>query len=558
MAVSRSDLRTLLLIGMGPDRTNQEERAAASGDAVIRLEDVQRVTESALAYLDLDDLLRELLDRVTDILEADTAAVLLVEEGGRTLAARAAKGLEEEVERGFTVPVGRGFAGRVAFTREPVVIEDLDQAAIRPVNPLFYEKGVRSLLGVPLVVEGEVIGVLHVGSLTRREFREGDIELLQLVANRVALSIERSRLMVQGRIAATLQRSLLPRQLPQVPGLRMAARYLPAADESAVGGDWYDVIELGNNSIGFVIGDVAGHGMASATFMGQLRSAIRAYALDTDGPGAVITKLAEFSDRMDSRMATVVYATLNLSTWVVRFARAGHPYPLLLRADGSTEFLSDAGGPPLGAVGGQTYDEQAVTLLPGETLVLYTDGLIERRGSQLSEGEATLAEVASTAPDEPELMCQAITSRLTENLAIADDIAILTVQTVGLDELLEVEVPAEPSQLATARHLIRRWVEANQGTDDDCAAFAIAVSEACANSIEHAYGPRDGTVHVRASLVEGEAEVTIRDRGKWRPPRDNHRGKGIPMMKEFMDDVSVEPGENGTTVKLTRLLREGR
>ena len=558
MAVSRSDLRTLLLIGMGPDRTNQEERAAASADAVIRLEDVQRVTESALAYLDLDDLLRELLDRVTDILEADTAAVLLVEEGGRTLAARAAKGLEEEVERGFTVPVGRGFAGRVAFTREPVVIEDLDQAAIRPVNPLFQEKGVRSLLGVPLVVEGEVIGVLHVGSLTRREFREGDIELLQLVANRVALSIERSRLMVQGQIAATLQRSLLPRQLPQVPGLRMAARYLPAADESAVGGDWYDVIELGNNSIGFVIGDVAGHGMAAATFMGQLRSAIRAYALDTDGPGAVITKLAEFSDRMDSRMATVVYATLNLSTWVVRFARAGHPYPLLLRADGSTEFLSDAGGPPLGAVGGQTYDEQAVTLLPGETLVLYTDGLIERRGSQLSEGEATLAEVASTAPDEPELMCQAITSRLTENLAIADDIAILTVQTVGLDELLEVEVPAEPSQLATARHLIRRWVEANQGSDDDCAAFAIAVSEACANSIEHAYGPRDGTVHVRASLVEGEAEVTIRDRGKWRPPRDNHRGKGIPMMKEFMDDVSVEPGENGTTVKLTRLLREGR
>ena len=558
MAVSRSDLRTLLLIGMGPDRTNQEERAAASADAVIRLEDVQRVTESALAYLDLDDLLRELLDRVTDILEADTAAVLLVEEGGRTLAARAAKGLEEEVERGFTVPVGRGFAGRVAFTREPVVIEDLDQAAIRPVNPLFYEKGVRSLLGVPLVVEGEVIGVLHVGSLTRREFHEGDIELLQLVANRVALSIERSRLMVQGQIAATLQRSLLPRQLPQVPGLRMAARYLPAADESAVGGDWYDVIELGNNSIGFVIGDVAGHGMAAATFMGQLRSAIRAYALDTDGPGAVITKLAEFSDRMDSRMATVVYATLNLSTWVVRFARAGHPYPLLLRADGSTEFLSDAGGPPLGAVGGQTYDEQAVTLLPGETLVLYTDGLIERRGSQLSEGEATLAEVASTAPDEPELMCQAITSRLTENLAIADDIAILTVQTVGLDELLEVEVPAEPSQLATARHLIRRWVEANRGTDDDCAAFAIAVSEACANSIEHAYGPRDGTVHVRASLVEGEAEVTIRDRGKWRPPRDNHRGKGIPMMKEFMDDVSVEPGENGTTVKLTRLLREGR
>src|SRR5207244_11179298 len=164
-----------------------------------------------------------------------------------------------------------------------------------------------------------------------------------------ALSIERSRHIVQGQIAETLQRSLLPRELPKVPGLRMAARYLPATEESAVGGDWYDVIELGHRRLGLAIGDVAGHGMAAGTFMGQLRSAIRAYALDTEAPGEVITKLAEFSDRMQSPMATVIYATLNLNTWVVQFARAGHPYPLLLRTDGSAAFLSEGGGPPLGA-----------------------------------------------------------------------------------------------------------------------------------------------------------------------------------------------------------------
>src|SRR5512132_3338674 len=118
---------------MTPEGTNHEERASVAADDVIRLEDVQRVTESALGYLDLDDLLKELLDRVTDMLDADTAAVLLVEEGGRTLAARAAKGLEEEVERGFRLPVGRGFAGRVAFTREPVMIEDLGDSPIHPV-----------------------------------------------------------------------------------------------------------------------------------------------------------------------------------------------------------------------------------------------------------------------------------------------------------------------------------------------------------------------------------------------------------------------------------------
>jgi serine phosphatase RsbU (regulator of sigma subunit)/anti-sigma regulatory factor (Ser/Thr protein kinase) len=542
------------------DRGNQEEGAQLAEGEVIRLQDVQRVTETTLAYLDLDDLLKELLDRVTDILDADTAAVLLVEEGGRTLAARAAKGLEEEVERGFQLPVGRGFAGRVAFTREPVMIEDLDDSPIKPVNPLFREKGVRSLLGVPLVVESEVIGVLHVGSLTRREFQESDIELLQLVADRVALSIERSRLMVQGQIATTLQRSLLPRKLPRVPGLRMAARYLPAADESAVGGDWYDVIELESQCLGLVIGDVAGHGMAAATFMGQLRSAIRAYALDTDGPGEVITKLGHFSHRMHARMATVIYATLNLNTWEVRFARAGHPYPLLVRADGSGQFLTDVGGPPLGTVGGYVYEEQSVTLSAGETLLLYTDGLIERRGHQLAEGEEALVEAASAAPDEPELKCQAITNRLTRDATIADDIALLVVETVGLHELLDVEVPAEPAQLVTARHLIRRWVEANQGTDDDCAAFAIAVSEACANSIEHAYGPVDATIELRAALVDGIASVTVRDHGTWRGSRADgrDRGRGIPIMQEFMDDVSIERTEHGTTVELRRRLREGR
>jgi anti-sigma regulatory factor (Ser/Thr protein kinase) len=545
---------------MTPDPANHGETTpepVAADDAGARLEDVQRVTEAALAYLDLNDLLAELLDRVTDILKADTAAVLLVEDDGRTLAARAAKGLEEEVERSFRLPIGRGFAGRVAFTREPVVIADLEDSPIEVVNPLMREKNVRSLLGVPLVVEGEVIGVLHVGSLTQRDFRRGDIELLQLVADRVALSIERSRLMVQGQIAETLQRSLLPRTLPQLPGLRMAARYLPATEESAVGGDWYDVIELGYRQLGFVIGDVAGHGMAAATFMGQLRSAIRAYALDTESPGGVITKLSEFADRTQARMATVIYATLNLNTWVVRFARAGHPYPLLLRSDGSTAFLSDAGGPPLGAGVRQVYDEQEVTLSAGETLLLYTDGLIERRGSQLSDGERALVEVAASAPDEPELMCQEITSQLTEGLTIADDIAVLAVQTVGLHELLKVEVAAVPEQLTTIRHLVRRWVEANGGGDDDCAAFAIAVSEACANSIEHAYGPDDEKVEVRATLMDGVATVTIRDRGGWRQPRGGNRGRGIPIMREFMDDVSIERTERGTTVDLRRRLRSG-
>ena len=524
-------------------------------EAAARLEDVQKVTEAALAFLDLDDLLAELLQRVTDILGVDTAAVLLVEDDGRTLAARAAKGLEEEVERGFRVPIGRGFAGRVAATREPVIIPDLDRSPVEVVNPLMTEKGVRSLLGVPLVVEGAVTGVLHVGTLAPREFREGDVELLQLVADRVALAIERSQLAAQGQIAQTLQRSLLPRTLPSVPGLTMAGRYLPATHESAVGGDWYDVIELGHRRLGLTIGDVAGHGMAAATYMGHLRSAMRAYALDDDGPAVLLGKLSRFADQEHSRMATVIYATLNLDTWVVDFARAGHPYPLLMRADGSTTFLADAAGPPLGTGAAADYNEQRVTLTAGETLLFYTDGLIERRGRNLSEGEAALVEAATAAPDEPELKCRSIIERLTEGNDVPDDIAILAIRSVGLQELLEVEVPAKAEQLATVRHLIRRWVTANGGADDDCAAFAIAVTEACANSVEHAYGPGNASIQVRAALVDGEATVTIGDRGGWREARGENRGRGIPVMRAFMDDVSIEAGDQGTTVELRRRMR---
>jgi serine phosphatase RsbU (regulator of sigma subunit)/anti-sigma regulatory factor (Ser/Thr protein kinase) len=546
---------------MTPDPSDKPSAAvepAVAEDVIARLGDVQRVTESDLAFLDLEDLLNELLDRVVDILAVDTSAILLVEDDGRTLHARAAKGLEEEVEQGFRLPIGRGFAGRVAATREPVVIPDLDNAPVTVVNPLLREKGVRSLLGVPLIVEGHVIGVLHVGSLTRRDWTDADVELLQLVADRVALSIERSRLAVQGQIAQTLQRSLLPRSLPLLAGLSMAARYLPAVHESAVGGDWYDVIRLGHRRIGLAIGDVAGHGMAAATYMGELRSGMRAYALEAESPAQLLGKLARFADRQGSRMATVIYAVLNLDTWVIELARAGHPFPLLVRPNGSAIFLKDAGGPPLGTGGAPAYNEMRFALEPGETLLLYTDGLIERRGRQLSEGEAALVEAAVAAPDEPELRCRAIIDQLLEGVEIADDIALLAVKAVGLHELLEVELPAEAEQLATIRHLIRRWVAANGGSDDDCAAFAISVTEACANAIEHAYGPEAATVGVQAALVDGIATVSVIDTGGWREPRGKHRGRGIPVMREFMDDVEIDGAEDGTTVKLLRRLEGER
>jgi signal transduction histidine kinase len=157
-----------------------------------RLEDLQAVTDAALAHLELDELLNVLLPRIRDILEADTCAVLLLDEEKAELVARAAIGIEEEVEQGVRIPVGRGFAGRVAAMAQPVILEDVDHADV--LNPILREKGIKSMLGVPLIVRGDVIGVLHVGTLTPRKFDRDDVELLGLVSERVALATERARL----------------------------------------------------------------------------------------------------------------------------------------------------------------------------------------------------------------------------------------------------------------------------------------------------------------------------------------------------------------------------
>jgi len=205
------------------------ERVAAD-----RLRDLESVTDAALAYLPLEQLLNELLTRVVEIVEADTAAILLLDDEGRTLVARAAKGLEEEVERGVRVPVRAGFAGRIAATRQPVVIENVEQADIH--NPLLREKGLKSLLGVPLMVEGSVIGVLHVGSLRRRLFTDREVDVLQRAGDRAALAIN-GRLTEQERgLADALQRSLIPGcQTCRAFGSRLAT-FRPPRRASAVTG----------------------------------------------------------------------------------------------------------------------------------------------------------------------------------------------------------------------------------------------------------------------------------------------------------------------------------
>jgi len=188
-----SDVALLQLVADRAALAIEHARAfAAERKARVRLEQIQAVTDAAISVLELEQLLAELLVRIHDILNVDTVAILLLDEETNELVARAAVGIEEEVEQGVRIPVGKGFAGTVAASRTPVFLPDVDHAHV--LNPILRQKGIKSLLGVPLIARGEVIGVLHVGSLTPRLFGRDDTELLQLVGERAALAIERARL----------------------------------------------------------------------------------------------------------------------------------------------------------------------------------------------------------------------------------------------------------------------------------------------------------------------------------------------------------------------------
>ena len=530
-----------------------EREARAAAEAAVRtLQSVQRVTDATLAYLSLDDLLTELLDRMTEILEADTAAILLLEENGEMLRARAAKGIEEEVEQGVRIPVGRGFAGRIAAQRRPVAILDVDHADI--LNPILREKGIRSLLGVPLLVEGRVIGVLHVGTLYEREFTLRDRDLLQLAADRAALAIEHARLYEQRRVTESIQRSLLPQELAQIAGLEVAARYLPAASAAGLGGDWYDVFPVGGGRVGVAIGDVVGHGLPAATLMAQLRTALRAYAFDGHRPAEVIDRVNRMLGHVaPATMTTAAYLVLDLERETVTMVSAGHPPPLVVGPDGGAGYVPASTGVALGVSRGSRYHEETFDLAAGSTLVLYTDGVVEVRGESLDTGLERLRRLAERGGD-VEGLCDAILEEMIDTGRPGDDVALLAAHVQALGDRLLTRWPAQPDVLSSARHLLRRWLRHHGATDDEIYDITVAAQEACANAVEHAYAPGPEAFEVEAVHVDGSVEVTVRDRGQWRRARGTHRGRGMPMMEALMDSVHVQHTSDGTAVVLRRAL----
>jgi putative methionine-R-sulfoxide reductase with GAF domain len=389
-----------------------------------RLRRIEAITDATLSRLDAADLFDELLDRVRDLLQVDTAAILLLDVRAQQLVATAAKGLEEEVRQGFRVSVGRGFAGRIALTKQPVIIEDVTPG--RVVNPVLLQTGVRSLLGVPIMARDELLGVLHVGTLTPRRFTPDDVRLLELVADRIRLALPARANTLDQSAALALQRSLIPAELPEIPGLELAGRYVPG-HASGVGGDWYDVFSLPSGWLGVVVGDVAGHGLQSAVVMGRVRSALRAYALVCDDPAEALTLLDRKVVHFEAgSLTTALYLMVSPDGTTLLVSLAGHPRPVLAVPGQPNTLLPAHVDPPLGTTRRPLPRHTTrIDFPPGAVLVSYTDGLVERRGELFDVGVDRLLATVPSAP--VETVCRTVMAALDVEHP-ADDIALLALR----------------------------------------------------------------------------------------------------------------------------------
>jgi phosphoserine phosphatase RsbU/P len=388
-----------------------------------KLRDIQAVTDVALSHLSADELLVALLDRVKEILDADTAAVLMLDNSGRQLIATAARGLEEEVAQGVRIPLGQGFAGRIAVDRRPVILDHVDHGNV--LNPILLEKGIRSLLGVPLLVNGVAIGVMHVGTVRDRVFTPDDAALLQLAAERAALAVQSLRSREDRSAVAALQRGLLPSALPAVPDVEVAARYVPG--DGRVGGDWYDVFPLPWGELGLVVGDVAGSGLQAAVVMGRMRSSLRSYALEFRDPADVLTRLDRKMQYFEGEvMATVSYATLDPGPGRLRLSSAGHFPPVIAAPGGRGALAEIAVDPPVGVADPAARQVTTLSLVPGAVLCLFTDGLVERRDKPLDDRIALLCQTVTSAP--PEDVCASVMGTLIGREHAGDDTALLVLR----------------------------------------------------------------------------------------------------------------------------------
>lgn len=409
---------------------------------------------------------------------------------------------------------------------------------------------------LPLVAGGRVFGTLALRMPPERRTAAAEAAFLTDLADRAGLALENARLYEQERtIARTLQRSLLAGDLPADSRFALETHYQAAAHDLEVGGDWFDAFLITPDKLAVVVGDVVGRGIDAATTMGQLRSAIRALASAEAGPARLLERLDRFVERVESaRMATVAYAEIDLTANELVYACAGHLPPLLAEPGGAPRYLLEARSGALGSrAGRRVRTEQRTPLSPGSRLLLYTDGLIERRNRGLDAGFEVLARTYAGRRGSP---LPGLTTALADMLVgqeHADDVCLLCLA-LGTEQRLERTIGADPVQIALLRKDLRGWLIAHAVDDESTQAVLLACSEAVANAIEHGY--RDdplGAVDIVTTVSPEAVDVRVVDQGTWAEPgTGGFRGRGLQLIRQVMDEVTFDHGA-GTTVTMRRL-----
>ena len=451
----------------------------------------------------------------------------------------------------------------VVRTQRPLFFESPEEFAISfpKVWPHISGLGITAAAYLPLIAQARPIGSLGLLYDDRSRFTPEDRDLLVTLSGNIAQSLQRAAVFEQEHdLAEGLQQAMLPRRIPAVPGAQISVRYRSARIGRDIGGDWYDVIPLPGGRVGAVIGDVQGHDTHAAAVMGQLRNVLRAYAAEGHPPATVMARTSVFLHELDTdRFATCLYVDADLTTGVVRLVRAGHVDPLIRDADGDSRKLPVPGGMPLGLsalFGRLDYPVRTIELYPGQTLVLFTDGLVEQPGTDLEDGMRQVMRLIRDGPQDLQLLadrlCATVDARGGE-----DDVAVLLLRRRGAfapqtgGRLQQRVGPQDPDALAATRRMVAAAVGAwgaRERTDE----ILLATNELITNALIHTDGGAVVTVRVLAGS-ERRLRVEVEDVSSALPRRldieaDGSFGRGLMLVDRLVDAWGVDSRGSGKCV----------
>jgi len=403
----------------------------------------------------------------------------------------------------------------------------------------------RSSICVPLTARGRILGVL---TLSRDEpYAEPDVDHALDLARRAALAVDNAtRYAFERDLAVTLQRSLLPRALDVSEGMTAAARYLPGAQGTQVGGDWYDLLQV-DGKVVLVVGDVMGRGVQAAAMMGQLRATVRAYAVEGHGPAAILSRLDQVVLSLTGlNFTTCVVGLLDPADLTLCLASAGHPPPVVVAPDGGGCLVELEPGLPLG-VGGAEFTEQTVVLEPGSMVLLYTDGLVEARGVSLQQGLDTLVASLSAPVRSAEAACDLVLHAMGRHEDQDDDTAVLALllDPAEVEGRVRTWLPAEPQAAGGARCKVRALLATAGLVPEDA---ELLVSELVGNAVRHASG---ADILLRATLTDGLLRVEVQDSSSRLPALPeppgwaSEGGRGLLLVELLAERWGAEPVPGG-------------